>query len=108
MSRPGDRKPDDWASNTSLNGFVSQVAEGLFPRFWLTATFLAMVFSRLGWISETLPGVGHLGIGILAFYHAIASLSFAFTGRALVPLGPPLLVADTVAVVRPVLRCVLD
>jgi len=48
----------------------------------ITATFLAMVFARLGWISETLPGVGHLGIGILAFYHAIASLSFAFTGRA--------------------------
>lgn len=61
----------------------------------ITATFLAMVFARLGWISETLPGVGHLGIGILAFYHAVASLSFAFTGRAIVPLGPPLLVADT-------------
>jgi hypothetical protein len=50
------------------------------------------VFSRLGWISETLPGVGHLAIGILAFYHAIGSLSFAFTGWALVPLGPPLFV----------------
>jgi uncharacterized protein len=70
----------------------------------ITATFLTMVFARLGWVSETLPGVGHLGIGILAFYHAIASLSFAFTGRSIVPLGPPLLFADSVAVARPELR----
>lgn len=70
----------------------------------ITATFLTIVFARLGWISETLPGVGHLAIGVVAFYHAIASLSFAFTGQALVPLGPPLLFADTVAVVRPGFR----
>jgi hypothetical protein len=74
----------------------------------ITATFLTMVFARLGWISETLPGVGHLTIGILAFYHAIASLSFAFTGRAIVPLGPPILSADTVAVTRPELSRVPD
>jgi uncharacterized protein len=73
----------------------------------ITATFLATIFARLGWISETLPGVGHLGIGIVAFYHAIASLSFAFTGRALVPIGPPLLFADTVVVARPQLRRVV-
>jgi hypothetical protein len=73
----------------------------------ITVTFLAMVFARLGWISETLPGVGHLGIGVLAFYHAIASLSFAFTGRALVPLGPPILFADRGPVTRPALRRVL-
>lgn len=71
------------------------------------ATFLAMVFAGLGWISQTLPAVGHLGIGILAFYHAIASLSFAFTSRGIVPLGPPLLFAETVAIVRPELRRVL-
>ena len=70
----------------------------------ITMTFLAMVFARLGWISDTLPGVGHLSIGVLAFYHAIASLSFAFTGRALVPLGPPILSADMSPVSRPALR----
>ena len=70
----------------------------------ITATFLTMLFARLGWISETLPGVGHVVIGILAFYHAIPSLSFAFTGRALVPLGPPILSTDTVTVTRPALR----
>jgi succinate-acetate transporter protein len=74
----------------------------------ITATFLAMVFARLGWISETIPGVGHLSIGVLAFYHAIASLSFAFTGRALVPLGPPILSAETVPVTQPALRRVLS
>lgn len=70
----------------------------------ITMTFLAMVFARLGWISDTLPGVGHLSIGVLAFYHAIASLSFAFTGRAIVPLGPPILSADMGPVTRPALR----
>jgi hypothetical protein len=74
----------------------------------ITATFLAMVFARLGWISETLPGAGHLAVGILAFYHAIASLSFAFTGRALVPLGPPLLSAATVAAAPDRNRAVLQ
>ena len=73
----------------------------------ITMTFLAMVFSRLGWISEVLPGVGHLAIGVLAFYHAIASLSFAFTGQALVPLGPPLLFTQPVGVVPPQLRRVV-
>jgi succinate-acetate transporter protein len=70
----------------------------------ITATFLATVFTKLGWISEVLPGLGHLGIGIVAFYHAIASLSFAFTGRAIVPLGSPLLFTDTPAVATQELR----
>jgi len=73
----------------------------------ITMTFLAMVFSRLGWISEVLPGVGHLAIGVLAFYHAIASLSFAFTGQALVPLGPLLLFTQPVGVAPPQLRRVV-
>lgn len=73
----------------------------------ITMTFLAMVFSRLGWISEVLPGAGHLAIGLLAFYHAIASLSFAFTGQALVPLGPPLLFTQPVGVAPPQLRRVV-
>lgn len=88
-----------------LTAFRSVTLSGL--HVIITVTFLTMVFARLGWISETLPGVGHLGIGVLAFYHAIASLSFAFTGRALVPLGPPILFADRGPVTRPALRRVL-
>ena len=60
----------------------------------ITLTFLAAVCVGLGLISKTFPGLGHLAIGVLAFYHAIASLSQAFTGRALVPLGPPILRRD--------------
>lgn len=57
----------------------------------ITLTFLAAVLARLGVISsETLPGVGHMCIGVVAFYHAIGSLSLAFTGRAIVPLGRPI------------------
>lgn len=57
----------------------------------ITLTFLSTVCMRLNLISETLPGVAHLVVGTLAFYHAIGSLSQAYTGRAIVPLGPPLL-----------------
>ncbi|MBI3603943.1 MAG: hypothetical protein HY205_05795 [Nitrospirae bacterium] len=57
----------------------------------ITLTFLAAVCVGLGLISKTLPGLGHLAIGVLAFYHAIASLSQAFTGKALLPLGDPIL-----------------
>lgn len=57
----------------------------------ITLTFLAAVCVGLGLISKTLPGLGHLAIGVLAFYHAIASLSQAFTGTAIVPLGAPIL-----------------
>lgn len=60
----------------------------------ITLTFLAAVCVGLGLISKTLPGLGHLAIGVLAFYHAIASLSQAFTGKALVPLGAPILYRD--------------
>lgn len=57
----------------------------------ITLTFLAAVLARLGVISsEILPGVGHLCIGVVAFYHAIGSLSLAFTGRAIAPLGRPI------------------
>ncbi|MER3422495.1 MAG: hypothetical protein C4293_03955, partial [Nitrospiraceae bacterium] len=55
----------------------------------ITLTFLAAVLARLGLISEILPGLGHLCVGVLAFYHAIASLSLAFTGKAILPLGLP-------------------
>lgn len=57
----------------------------------ITLTFLSTVCMRLGLISETLPGVAHLVVGALAFYHAIGSLSQAYTGKAIVPLGPPIL-----------------
>jgi|CXWL01.1.fsa_nt_gi succinate-acetate transporter protein len=57
----------------------------------ITLTFLSTVCMRLNLISETLPGVAHLAVGTLAFYHAIGSLSQAYTGKAIVPLGPPLL-----------------
>ena len=57
----------------------------------ITLTFVSTVCMRLNLISETLPGLAHLAVGILAFYHAIGSLSQAYTGKAIVPLGPPML-----------------
>jgi len=57
----------------------------------ITLTFFSTVCMRLNLISETLPGVAHLAVGVLAFYHAIGSLSQAYTGKAIVPLGPPML-----------------
>ena len=57
----------------------------------ITLTLLATTFARLDFISELLPGVGHIVVGLMAFYHAVGSLTQAFTGKALFPLGPPLL-----------------
>lgn len=57
----------------------------------ITLTFVSTVCMRLNLISEMLPGLGHLAVGTLAFYHAIGSLSQAYTGKAIVPLGAPLL-----------------
>ncbi len=57
----------------------------------ITLTFLSTVCMRLDLISETLPGIAHLVVGTLAFYHAIGSLSQAYTGKTIVPLGPPIL-----------------
>lgn len=57
----------------------------------ITLTFISTVCMRLNLISETLPGLAHLAVGTLAFYHAVGSLSQAYTGKAIVPLGPPLL-----------------
>lgn len=61
----------------------------------ITLTFLVTSLARLDFISETLPGFGHIVVGLIAFYHAIASLTQAFTGYALLPLGPPLLTKGT-------------
>lgn len=57
----------------------------------ITITFSSTVLARLGIIGETLPGILHIVVGLMAFYHAVASLTQAFTGHQLVPLGPPLL-----------------
>lgn len=38
MSRPGDPKPKNWATNNLRNGLVFQVAGGLLFRFWVTPT----------------------------------------------------------------------
>jgi uncharacterized protein len=57
----------------------------------ITLSFTATSFARLDVISETLPGILHILVGLGAFYYAVASLSGAFTGRALLPLGQPLL-----------------
>ena len=59
--------------------------------FIIAATFMFTFLARLGQIGELLPGICHLLVGVMAFYHAIASLTFAFTGHALLPLGPALL-----------------
>lgn len=57
----------------------------------ITVTFTCTVFARLGFIGETLPGLLHIVVGLMAFYHAVASLTQAFMGRQLVPLGPAFL-----------------
>jgi hypothetical protein len=57
----------------------------------ITATFLLTFLARLDLIGELFPGIFHILVGLMAFYHAIASLTFAFTGHALLPLGPALL-----------------
>lgn len=66
----------------------------------ITLTFFAGVMAKLNMIPETLVGVGHVCIGLLAFYHAIGSLSLAFTGKAIVPLGPPLFSREPADVLR--------
>jgi succinate-acetate transporter protein len=57
----------------------------------ITVTFSSSVLVQLNLITETVPGLFHMIVGFMAFYHAVASLTQAFTGRQLVPLGPPLL-----------------
>ena len=60
----------------------------------ITITFSSTFLARLNIIGETLPGILHIVVGLMAFYHAVASLTQAFTGHQLVPLGPPLLHRD--------------
>ena len=59
--------------------------------FVIATTFLLTFLARLDQIGELLPGIFHILVGLMAFYHAVASLTFAFTGHTLLPLGPALL-----------------
>ena len=53
----------------------------------ITATLSAVVLSKLGLLSETIPGIGHLVIGGLAFVHAMGTLVNEFTTESKIPLG---------------------
>jgi uncharacterized protein len=57
----------------------------------ITVTFFSTFLARMDMLTETIPGVCHILVGLLAFYHAVSSLTSAFTGRELFPLGSPLL-----------------
>src|SRR5512134_2104083 len=57
----------------------------------IAVTFSSTVLARLDVIGETIPGLLHILVGLMAFYHAVASLTQAFTGHQLVPLGPAFL-----------------
>lgn len=57
----------------------------------IAVTFSSTALARLDMIGETFPGLLHILVGLMAFYHAVASLTQAFTGHQLVPLGPALL-----------------
>ncbi|OGW48265.1 MAG: hypothetical protein A2V62_04615 [Nitrospirae bacterium RBG_19FT_COMBO_58_9] len=59
--------------------------------FMIAATCFLTVLTCLVLLTETLPGIGHIIVGLLALYHAVGSVTFVFTGQELVPLGPPLL-----------------
>ena len=57
----------------------------------VAATCFLTFLARLDLLTDTLPGIGHIVVGLTALYHAVGSITFAFTGRELAPLGPPLL-----------------
>ncbi len=57
----------------------------------ITITFFTTFLAHLDLLSEILPGIFHILVGLMAFYHAAASLTTAFTGHPLLPLGPALL-----------------
>jgi succinate-acetate transporter protein len=64
---------------------------------FITACFSFTVLARLDLITETVPGLLHIMVGVMAFYHAVASLTQAFTGHQLVPLGPAFLRREKLA-----------
>jgi uncharacterized protein len=53
----------------------------------ITATLCAVVLAKFGVLGETLPGIGHLLIGGLAFIHAMGTLVNEFTTQITIPLG---------------------
>jgi uncharacterized protein len=53
----------------------------------ITATLTSVVLAKLGLLTETLPGIGHLVIGGLAFVHAMGTLVNEFTTTSTIPLG---------------------
>ena len=53
----------------------------------ITATLSAVVLAKLGLLGETLPGIGHLVIGGLAFVHAMGTLVNEFNTKITIPLG---------------------
>lgn len=57
----------------------------------ITITFFTTFLAHLDVLSELLPGIFHILVGLMTFYHAVASLTTAFTGHALFPLGSALL-----------------
>lgn len=57
----------------------------------IAATCFLTFLARLDLLTDTLPGIGHIVVGLMALYHAVGSVTYAFTGHELVPLGLPLL-----------------
>jgi succinate-acetate transporter protein len=55
----------------------------------ITATLSAVVLAKFGLLGDTLPGIGHLVIGALAFVHAMGTLVNEFTTESKIPLGRP-------------------
>ena len=53
----------------------------------ITATLSVVVLSKLGIVSELLPGIGHLVIGGLAFVCAMGTLVNEFTTETKIPMG---------------------
>jgi uncharacterized protein len=53
----------------------------------ITVTLSVVVMAKLGLVGETLPGVGHLLIGGLAFICAMGTLVNEFTTEIKIPLG---------------------
>jgi len=55
----------------------------------ITVTLSSVVLMKLGVISEFIPGIGHLAIGVVAFVTAMGVLINEFPDSANVPLGTP-------------------
>ena len=54
----------------------------------ITITFFTTFLAHLDFLSEILPGIFHILVGFMAFYYAVASLTFSFTGHTLLPARP--------------------